>query len=65
MSLFNKCWSVTTILDFEDSVASVDPSDKVMVYRNLAGLLKGKLTANVQRGSHKFERRLVDDRCYL
>ena len=57
--------AVTTILDFEDSVATVDPSDKVLVYRNLAGLFKGKLTANVQRGSHKFERRLADDRCYL
>ena len=56
--------AVTTILDFEDSVATVDPTDKVMVYRNLAGLLKGKLTANVERGSYKFERRLADDRCY-
>ncbi|MBV33751.1 MAG: malate synthase G [Porticoccaceae bacterium] len=57
--------AVTTILDFEDSVAIVDPEDKVLGYRNLMGLLKGTLTENVQRGSYHFERKLASDRCYL
>ncbi|MAJ79754.1 MAG: malate synthase G [Porticoccaceae bacterium] len=57
--------AVTTILDFEDSVANVDSEDKVLGYRNLMGLLKGTLTENVQRGSYHFERKLASNRCYL
>ncbi len=57
--------AVTTILDFEDSVASVDPVDKVLGYRNLMGLFKGNLTERVERGNSYFERKLVGDRSYL
>jgi malate synthase len=56
--------AVTTIVDLEDSVATVDGEDKVHAYRNWLGLMKGDLTTNVTKGDHSFVRRLADDRAY-
>lgn len=56
--------ALSSIIDFEDSVAAVDAKDKTLGYSNWLGLNTGDLTAQVTKGDTSFTRRLNDDRIY-
>ena len=56
--------AITTIQDCEDSVAAVDAADKVRVYRNWNGIMKGTLETTFEKNGEMVTRRLAPDKTF-
>jgi malate synthase len=57
--------ALTAIMDCEDSVAAVDAADKIVVYRNWLGLMKGDLAETFEKGGRPVTRRMNADSMFV
>ena len=56
--------AITTIMDLEDSVSTVDADDKVVAYRNWLGLNRGDLVDRFEKAGRMVDRALNPTRTY-
>lgn len=57
--------ALSTLMDCEDSVTAVDAEDKLHIYQNWLGLMRGDLTSTFKRGDRTITRRLQDDKVFF
>ena len=57
--------AISTILDCEDSVATVDPADKILAYQNWLGLMRGNLTTKFSKDGKIINRSINKDIKYI